>query len=126
MQKSFVCKSISILLSLLMVFSVFGYMLSAAAQDNVSYLYFEDEAAAITGRASTGTQNCTELDSTSTALNSGWYVVNGEVTISSRITVTDEVNLILADGATLNATAGITVTGTNSLNIYGQALEPVR
>ena len=50
-----------------------------------------------------------------------WYVVNGDVTISSRVTVTGDVHLILADECTLNATKGINVTGTNSLTIYGQA-----
>ena len=58
---------------------------------------------------------------TGSAPDGGWYVVNGDVTISSRVTVTGEVHLILADGCTLNATKGINVTGTNSLTIYGQA-----
>ncbi|MBQ7597629.1 MAG: InlB B-repeat-containing protein [Clostridia bacterium] len=120
MQKSFIRKPLSVLMSLLMLLSVFGGMTSVSAQDGVSYLYYEDEAAAIAGRASTGTQNCTEVADTDTEWSDGWYVVNGVVTISSRITVIGEVNLILADGATLNATAGITVTGSNILNIYGQ------
>ena len=50
-----------------------------------------------------------------------WYVVNGDVTIGTRVTVTGKVHLILADGYTLNATKGITVTGGNSLTIYGQS-----
>ena len=50
-----------------------------------------------------------------------WYVVNGDVTISSRVTVTGEVHLILANGCTLNATKGINVTGDNSLTIYAQS-----
>ena len=120
MQKSFIRKPLSVLMSLLMLLSVFGGMTSVSAQDGVSYLYYEDEAAAIAGRASTGRQSCTEVADTDTEGSDGWYVVNGEVTISSRITVIGEVNLILADGATLNANAGITVTGTNILNIYGQ------
>ena len=53
--------------------------------------------------------------------NAGWYVVNSNVTISERVTVTGKVHLILADGYTLNATKGITVTGSNSLTIYGQS-----
>ncbi|HIS72575.1 MAG TPA: hypothetical protein IAD43_06595, partial [Candidatus Scatomorpha pullicola] len=53
--------------------------------------------------------------------NNGWYVVNGDVTISSRVTVTGDVHLILADECTLNATKGINVTGDNSLTIYAQS-----
>ena len=53
--------------------------------------------------------------------NAGWYVVNSNVTISERVTVIGKVHLILADGYTLNATKGITVTGSNSLTIYGQS-----
>ena len=50
-----------------------------------------------------------------------WYVVNGNVTISSRVTVTGEVHLILANGCILNANQGINVTGDNSLTIYAQS-----
>lgn len=54
----------------------------------------------------------------------GWYVVVGDVTISSRVTVDGEVRLILTDGATLTASKGITVADSNesssSLTVYGQ------
>lgn len=53
-----------------------------------------------------------------------WYYVNSDVTISSLITVngTDEnpTNLILKDGCTLNASAGISVTQSHALRVYGQ------
>ncbi len=52
--------------------------------------------------------------------NTSWFVVNSDITISERITVNGTVNLILCDGASLNATKGITVLQGNSLNIYGQ------
>ena len=58
-----------------------------------------------------------------TAWNTGWYVVNGEVTISSQIMVSGDVRLILADGAYLNAQQGITVNEGNSLTIYSQSLD---
>ena len=49
----------------------------------------------------------TEVTDTTTALgtagSTAWYVVNGEVTISDRITVSGDVHLILADGCTLDA-----------------------
>ncbi len=62
--------------------------------------------------------------------NDGWYVVNGDVTISSRITVTGDVHLILKDGYSLTVNGGIGVTdndgnqgngSTNSLTIYAQS-----
>ena len=54
--------------------------------------------------------------------NAGWYVVNSSVTISEPITVTGTVNLILADGCTLNAEKGIVVETGNSLTIYAQSV----
>lgn len=48
-------------------------------------------------------------------------MVNGAVTASEPITVSGEVNLILADGCTLNAQKGIVVTTGNSLTIYAQS-----
>uniref|UniRef100_UPI002639176C Ig-like domain-containing protein n=1 Tax=uncultured Subdoligranulum sp. TaxID=512298 RepID=UPI002639176C len=52
----------------------------------------------------------------------GWYVVpDGGTTIGSRVTVTGDVHLILADGATLNANKGINVGDGTSLTIYAQS-----
>ena len=52
----------------------------------------------------------------------GWYVVQGNVTMGSDTTirVTGNVNLILCDGATLNANDGIYIMQGSSLSIYGQ------
>lgn len=63
-------------------------------------------------------------DSTTWAATDGqeaWYVVNNTVTIDTRITVTGDVHLILADGTTLTASRGIYVGSGNSLTIYGQS-----
>ena len=69
--------------------------------------------------------NATTL-TTQTTLSGGWYVVPaGTTTIADRITVSNSVNLILSDGATLNANSGITVAGGNSLTIWGQGGEHV-
>nr|MCR4891759.1 hypothetical protein [Lachnospiraceae bacterium] len=48
------------------------------------------------------------------------YVVNEDVAISDRITVSGTVHLILCDGKTLTAEKGIDVTEGNTLNIYGE------
>ena len=50
-----------------------------------------------------------------------WYVVNSNVTINTRVTVTGNVRLILEDGCDLTVNGGITVTGDNSLTICAQS-----
>ena len=62
----------------------------------------------------------TSVTSADTSWSDGWYVVSGEVTISSRVAVSGDVHLILEDGCTLTADAGIQVHDTNALTIYGQ------
>ena len=61
------------------------------------------------------TQSATDL-----TLASGWYLVTGEVTIENRITLGDEVHLILNDGAVLNAKQGIAV-GRDLFAIYARS-----
>ena len=56
-----------------------------------------------------------------TELTAGWWVVESDVIISSRIKIKGMVNLILSDGVTLTADKGITVGEDNRLNIYAQA-----
>lgn len=61
----------------------------------------------------------TTVTSETTAWTNGTYVVSGNVTINSHVSVTGDVNLILKDGASL--TVNNTIYGDN-LNIYGQEL----
>lgn len=49
-----------------------------------------------------------------------WLIVDRNVTVSGRISVSKRVNLILADGCTLSAPKGISVREGCSLTIYGQ------
>ena len=58
---------------------------------------------------------------TTTWSNSKWYVVSGDVTVSNRINVSGTAHLILLDGATLTASAGIHVGSGKTLNIYAQS-----
>ncbi len=64
----------------------------------------------------------TTVTSGTTTWTDGTYVVSGNVTITGNVTVsgTTAVNLILKDGASL--TVNGTITGGNTLNIYGQEL----
>ena len=67
-------------------------------------------------------RNYTVVDGSTTAWNSGWYVVNSPVTIDSRVSVSGEVHLILADGASLTANGGINVAENNSFTVYAQSV----
>ena len=87
--------------------------LVAGTEDSVDYVDEDGQ-----------TQTCTEyttVAAATTTWSNGWYVVTGTVTLDDRVEVSDSVNLILADGAELNATKGIGVTAGNSLTIYGQS-----
>ncbi len=75
------------------------------------------------------TITATEITSGTDTLNGittgGWYVVNSDATRTQAITVTGDVQLILADGRTLTITStsynpGISVTGTDRMTVYGQ------
>lgn len=88
-----------------------------AARGNESY---------IDGTGNPQIVECAEMASDSTSLSAGWYIVKGNVAISSKVTVSGAVKLILADDATLTVNssaygAGIEVKGENSLTIYAQA-----
>lgn len=64
----------------------------------------------------------TSVEASSTAWEAGWYVVDSDVTISDRITVTGDVHLILKDNCTLQAQNGIEVNSEGaSLTIYAQS-----
>ena len=61
-----------------------------------------------------------QLSTLNSQLSGGWYAVNSDVTIGSKINLTGTVNLILCDGATLTAEQGFKFVGGATLNIYGQ------
>ena len=66
--------------------------------------------------------SATVVESDTTTWSDGWYVVNSNVTVGSRITVGGTVHLILADGCKLTAeSGGIDVSEGNSLTIYAQS-----
>ena len=68
---------------------------------------------------------CSEIGNDTTILQSGWYVVSGNVSIDEMVTISGSVNLILAEGATFAVTStshcAINLVGDNSLTIYGQS-----
>ena len=96
------------------LFHFFNGMVNLLAENGVSYL---DE----NGSKQTA-DNVTVVESSMTAWNGGWYVVNGAVTIGDRVTVSGEVHLILADNASLTANNGINVAEDNSFSVYAQSV----
>ena len=108
----------SIVLSLCMVLALMPQMTFADTVTGITYLDASgaqqtcDNATAVTEDDTTwGTDNETT-----------WYVAQGDVTIESRVTVTGDVHLILADGCNLTVNGGIYVSSwtASKLTIYGQ------
>ena len=109
---------LSIVLALCMVLALMPQMTFADTVTGITYLDASgaqqtcDNATAVTEDDTTwGTDNETT-----------WYVAQGDVTIESRVTVTGDVHLILADGCNLTVNGGIYVSSwtASKLTIYGQ------
>ena len=124
----------AVLLSLALCLSLLP--MSALAADNVGYIYYEwnETTQTLSEPKSASADSATAVTASDTAWGASgetsWYVARGEVEIGSRVTVTGDVHLILADGAELTASKGIQVAdddnnpqtpSPNSLTIYGQA-----
>ena len=61
------------------------------------------------------------INDNNTTLNTGWYAVNSDIELDSRITCKGDVHLILCDDCTLTVPNGITVNENEAtLTIYGQ------
>ena len=90
-----------------------------STQEDVSYIDPTEEQTAQT------CNSATEVTADDTTWgddgNNGWYVVNSNVTISDRVTVTGDVHLILADGCNLTVNRGINVKEGNRLTIYARS-----
>lgn len=81
------------------------------------YAYI-DKAGKLTTQA-----NCTEITADTAKLTDSWYVVKENVTINGDFPVTgsEDVNLILCDGATLTISDALTVENDAVLNLYFQS-----
>ena len=69
------------------------------------------------------TATATQVRSSDTRWQNGWYVVDSNVTINERVAVEGSVQLILADGYTLTAQKGINVSDNNSFTVYTQSTD---
>lgn len=61
------------------------------------------------------------ITSQTTSLTDGWYLVQGELTIDNRISISGDVKFILADDAKLTVNGGINVENGNQFTIYAQS-----
>lgn len=104
---------------------------AALAANNIAYYDWDSTAQKLVGKTCSAATVVSSSDNTwGNDGNGGWYVVNSNVTISSRISISGNVHLILMDGYTLTAKKGIRVQDNdndctngspNALTIYGQA-----
>ena len=100
---------------------------TALAATEVSYLAYswDENTSTLTSTTGSVTDYTTVSSiSSTTTWNNGWYVVSGNVSSTSDITITvsGNVNLILPAGSNLNLTyATISISTGSTLNIYGQA-----
>lgn len=104
------------LLFLCLLISLFPAAALAAVdgtENNVPYIDAE------TGNSKTCEQ-ATVLTSLVSEWETGWYLCNTDTTIDTRIEVNGTVNLILGDGATLDALKGIHVPEGATLIVHGQ------
>ena len=100
-----------------------------ATKESVSYIECSWNGSEVTSSTKTATAT---VVTDQTTWSNGWYVVNSDTTINSRVTVTGHVHLILADGCKLTVTGGIQVQdddnnpdtpSPNSLTIYAQSTD---
>ena len=109
----------AVLLSLALCLGLLPTAALAAEAESVTYI--DADGKPQTCATATVVEEDYEVTWSSSGEGGAWYVVNSDVTISERITVTGNVHLILADDCTLTASDGITVSSGNSLTIYGQS-----
>ena len=67
------------------------------------------------------TNSILDLENKWYELPAGWYVVEGDVTITPRVDTQGEVNLILKDGSHLTAEWGINVKKGDTFTVYAQS-----
>lgn len=115
-------KRVSIVLSIVFCLMLMTAAAPANADSGISYI-------GEVGKETVYTGDYTEVSASTVnwGVNDGaehWYVVDSDVTVSSRITVAGDVRLILTDGYSLYANEGIAVNSAGaSLTIYAQSTD---
>ena len=86
--------------------------------DTVTYKDYDETTGKFVTKEAPAT--ITRITSSTTRLNKEWYIVDGNITVSSRIRVSGTVRIILKDGSRLTADYGMSVQRDRNLFIYGQ------
>lgn len=117
-------KPVSILLSLVMIISLFTIVpFTANAADGVSYVlrWWDNDELHEQTKTRTDYKKLTEYaQDENHTLTSGWYVANGNVQFR-RLIINGDVHIIVPDGVTMKCRNIIVNYSQNTLNIYGQA-----
>lgn len=109
-------KLTALLLALVMVLSLTTVTTVAGVEEEgVKYLDENGDEQTLTGSYTT-----VKNSDKAVTWPAGWYVVSADATITGRITVNGDVNLILCDGAKLTAEKGIGAPNAK-ITIYGQS-----
>ena len=97
--------------------TAYGEQVSFTTTDEPKITYIDENGVAQTRLSA----SVTSITSSTTQMSGGWYYISGNVTVSSRITVSGEVHLILEDGCNLTVDKGINVPSGDKLTIYAQS-----
>ena len=107
------------LLAAAMVLTVLPTFTLSVAAEEERYLDYVDGA--FTAKPLPNPLNV--IDEATDPFVTGWNIVRGNVEFNNRITLPKDVNLILADGATLTAKKGVTVASDGGFAIYAQSTD---
>ena len=118
-------KPLSILLSLIMVFSVFSIVPFTAQAETANVWYYDRywfrPAHTVTAdKCYANAIHLQDLDDGIDDLYSGWYYSEGWKSFDDRVTIHGTVNIIITDNSYVRFDDGIHVGAGNTLNIYGQ------
>ena len=95
---------------------------TALAADAISYVEYSWDGTDRSSATKSITEYTVVTPETTTWSDDGWYVVTGEVTIDSLVTVSNSANIILTDGCSLTVNGGICVIKGETLRIYAQSI----
>ncbi len=110
---------LAVLLAAALVLTVLPTFTLSVAAEEERYLDYVDGA--FTAKPLPSPLNV--IDEATDPFVTGWNIVRGSVEFNNRITLPKDVNLILANGATLTAQKGITVASDGGFAIYAQSAD---
>ena len=117
MKKTLPMRLLAVVLCIAMLATVTPIF--ASAEGSATYLDYNETTGAVDLEREVEDVNV--IDEAADMFVTGWNLVEGDVEFETRITLPKDVNLILANGATLTADKGITVAADGDFAIYAQS-----